>query len=362
MSDTRDRLVVVIMAGGSGTRFWPLSTSRRPKQFLTLFGERSMLQHTWDRISDLVPPERCLVLTGRKYVSLAAEQLPMLPEGNIIGEPLPRDTAGAVGLAAAICRSRHPGSVMAVLTADHFIQPTDIFQQTLLSAAEEAASADCLYTFGISPTHPATGYGYLERGVSTGIEGHYKLKRFVEKPDIIRARRFLSNGNFYWNSGMFVWKTDTIWSELHKHLPAHVETLAPLSKVDSWQHFQEVLEACFFKLEGISIDFGVMEKAADVRVVSGMFEWSDVGSWPALENTFYTKGGDEEGSENRGRGRLFSQQAENNFVFCEDENETVALVGVRDLMVIRSGDRTLIAPRDQAEAIKDLVKELNDED
>ena len=350
------QLVVVIMAGGSGTRFWPLSTEQLPKQFIRLFGDRTMLQLTWDRIAGLVPPERVLVLTNARFAATVASQLPRLPAANIIGEPMPRDTSGAIGLAAALCRGRHEDPVMAVLTADHRIQPVALFHSTLLSAARAAAASDALITFGIEPTFPATGYGYLEAGDlladDDGVE-HYPLLRFCEKPDLETARGFVDTGRFCWNSGMFVWRTSSIWRELQTHLPRHAAAIAPLAEADGTDRWAQALHDAFQPLPKISIDFGVMEKAATVRMVRARFEWSDVGGWLALEQ-FHEADGD----GNRSRGQLEPLDAQRNFVFCEDDRETVALVGVEDLVVVRAGDRTLVTHRDRAEEVKGIVERM----
>ncbi len=349
-------LVVVIMAGGSGTRFWPLSTEQLPKQFIRLFGSRTMLQLTWDRIAGLVPPERVLVLTNARFAATVAQQLPGLPVANIIGEPMPRDTSGAIGLAAALCRGRHGDPVMAVLTADHRIEPVDQFRATLLSAARAAAASEALITFGIEPSFPATGYGYLEAGElleeDDGV-GHHRLLRFCEKPDLETARGFVDSGRFCWNSGMFVWRTSSIWRELEAHLPRHAALLAPLAEADGTEGWADALRAAFETLPKVSIDYGVMEKAASVRMVRARFQWSDVGGWLALEQ-FHEP--DPDG--NRSRGHIEPLDARRNFVFCEDDTETVALVGVEDLVVVRAGNRTLVTHRDGAEEVKKIVERM----
>lgn len=358
MSDTGD-LAVVIMAGGAGTRFWPLSTEQRPKQFLNLFGEHTLLQQSYRRVEGLVPPERVLVLTNQRFVSQVCEQLPEIPRQNIIGEPLRRDTAAAVALAALLCRRRFGNPAMAVLTSDHLIQPVDRFHLTLLSAVRAVGTsegAEALYTFGIHPSYPATGYGYLQRGekvlTDQGIE-HYELLKFREKPDRRTAERYLDSGQFLWNSGMFVWSTEAILAELAAHLPNHLEQLEPALEHDGTPAFDEALGGAFEALQPISIDFGVMEKARRVRCVASGFDWSDVGGWPALEGLL-----EQDATANSHRCRLFVQGAGHNLVFCEDRDEVVALVGVDDLVVVRAGNRTLVVRRDSTEQIKQLVKDL----
>jgi len=356
MSSEKPDLVVMIMAGGAGTRFWPLSTADKPKQFLRLFGDRSLLEQCYDRLAGFVPDHRILVLTNKALVPLVRMQLPMLPAENVIGEPLRRDTAAAVALAAALCRRRYGNPVMIVLTADHLIKPADLFQRTLLSAAKGARENNVLYTFGIRPAHPATCYGYLERGEKVGEEegiGHYELVRFKEKPDAQTAAKYLESGRYFWNSGMFVWSVDTILSELEKQLPDHLKLLAPAVEKEGTPGFKDALALAFEPLRATSIDFGVMEGAKRSRMVAAEYYWSDVGGWLALEE-FLEK--DEAG--NTHRGKIESLAAGGNLVFCENESDTVALIGVDNLVVVRAGDKTLIVPRDRAEEIKKLVKRI----
>ncbi|HQL88993.1 MAG TPA: sugar phosphate nucleotidyltransferase [Syntrophales bacterium] len=355
MSALEKRLVAVIMAGGMGTRFWPLSTPARPKQFVTLFGERSLLQMSFDRLRGLVPPERILVLTNAAHVAIAREQLPELPEGHIIGEPVRRDTAAAVALAAVLVRERFGDSVILTLTADHLIEPTEIFQQDLVSAARQVAAADVFYTFGIRPAYPATVYGYLETGAAVaaddGIE-HFELRQFKEKPDLETARRYVDSGRFLWNSGMFVWKAATILREIRTWLPGHSEALEPLGGCDGTPRWQEALEKAFAGIRPISIDYGVMEKTrTPLRCVASRFSWSDVGGWPAL--------GDLLARDSRGnavRGTLRAIDASGNLVFSEAPGETVALIGVEGLIVVRSGNRTLVARKEDADRIRELLE------
>jgi len=356
MTSRQHDIVVVIMAGGAGTRFWPLSTENRPKQFLNLFGGRSLLQQSYDRVTAMVPDDRILVLTNQSLVQLVYEQLPQLPRSNVIGEPFRRDTAAAVALAALVCRRRYGNPVMVVLTADHLIKPVELFTRSILSAANAAASETVLYTFGIQPTYPASCYGYLESGDKVGEYGgvsHYDLVRFVEKPDGPTARKYLETGRYYWNSGMFVWSVETILGELERQLPAHLDHLAPAVEKEGASNWQHELAGAFEQLEATSIDFGVMEGARHVRMLAATFYWNDVGGWLALEEFM-----DKDGAGNACRGRLETLEAKNNLVFCEDEGETVALIGVENLVLVRAGKHTLVVPRERTEEIKQLVKQL----
>ncbi|MBW1942638.1 MAG: mannose-1-phosphate guanylyltransferase [Deltaproteobacteria bacterium] len=358
MEKAQNEKVAVIMAGGMGTRFWPLSTAQRPKQFLKLFDDRSLLQKSFDRIADLFAPERILVLTNRAFVDLTREQLPEIPVENIIGEPLKRDTAAAVCLGALLCREIFGNPVMITLTADHMIEPQEVFHKTLLSAVNMAQQSSALYTLGIQPTHPSTGYGYLELGQKVADDGeieHFKLIRFKEKPDPETARQYVASGRFLWNSGMFVWNTDNILDEMTRYLPHHVKAISEAVQAFDTSRWMEALEGAFASLERISIDYGVMEKAMEVRCVWCRFSWKDVGGWQALSDYLpQAEGG------NYFRGHLEQLDSKGNLVFCEDPEETVMLVGVQDLIAVRSGGNTLITHKDRAEEVKKLVEKMQE--
>jgi mannose-1-phosphate guanylyltransferase len=356
MPEKKLDLVVVIMAGGAGTRFWPLSTEDKPKQFLNLFGDRTLLQKSYDRVANLLHPERILVLTNAAFVPLVKEQLPEIPSDNIVGEPIRRDTAAAVCLAALLCRKRFGNPVIATLTADHVIEPVDLFQRTLLSAARRASETGGLYTFGIEPTSPATGYGYLERGIQIALEDgieHYELLRFKEKPDLEVARQYVASGRFCWNSGMFVWTADDILKELEKHLPGHVNNLSTAVTFDKTPQWNQALKEAFELLHPVSIDYGVMEKANNVCCVASEFLWHDVGGWLALQNFL-----PEDETGNYCRGKALTLDATDNVLFCEDPDETMVLIGVKDLVVVRSGAITLITHKDRAEDLKKIVESM----
>lgn len=370
-------IAVVIMAGGAGTRFWPLSTESRPKQFLKLLGERSLLQESYERARLLAAPERILVLTSEAFVPLVREQLPDLPPGNVVGEPRRRDTAAAVALGALLLRRRWGNPVMAILTADHRIEPLEAFRAAMLSAAAAAAGEPVLYTFGIPPTYPATGYGYLQVGEKVQADAeagggrrapqtgdgqtaaqpeHRELRCFREKPDTQTAREFVGSGEFLWNSGMFVWQVEAILAELRRHLPGHLSALEAAVEREGTGEFPVLLEDAFAVLAPVSIDFGVMERAARVRVVVAPFGWSDLGGWLALEEFLA-----EDGRGNRYRGQVTTLNATGNLVFNDDPEELVALVGVRDLVVVRAGSRTLVVDRSHCEDVKELVRALERE-
>ena len=342
--------VAVIMAGGAGTRFWPLSTEERPKQFIALTGDRTLLQMSYDRIASEVGAEKVLVLTNAAYVELVAEQLPELPRENIIGEPCRRDTAGAGALAALLVEDRFGSVPMIVLTADHVVGPLEEFHLAL-SEAVERCGGGTLYTLGIRPTYPATQFGYLEmdQEIDGGDLPHFALARFKEKPDRATAVDFLQIGRFYWNSGMFVWQTDDIVAEFREHLPEHLEILRPVIQKVGTPEFAEA----FARLQPISVDFAILEKAGCIQAVIPRIEWDDVGGWRAVSDYLrHTEDG------NRVKGEVHSYKSSSNTVFLEDPEEKIVLLGVSDMVVVRSGGRTLVARKEDLDLIKTAVKEL----
>jgi mannose-1-phosphate guanylyltransferase len=353
-------LAAVVMAGGAGTRFWPLSTAARPKQLLALVGERSLLQQSCDRLVGLVPFERILVVTGEALVPAVRTQLPELPPDNVIGEPARRDTAAAVGLGALVCRARWGNPVIVTVTADHLIEPVEAFQRAVLSAARAARSTGALYTFAIRPTYPATGYGYLELGDREAVDDdteHYRLLAFHEKPPLDVARTYFESGRFCWNSGMFAWTAGAIIAELERQLPLHLHGLERAVAADRTPAWPEALAGAFLPLKPISVDFGVMEKARDVRCVAAGFSWSDVGGWLAVKELLPA-----DSSGNRLRGRVYTLSSSGSLVYCENPAETVLLAGLDDVVVVRAGSRTLVARADRLEEIKRVVQEMPPEE
>ncbi len=350
-------LYAVIMAGGSGTRFWPASRRARPKQFLPISGEgsRPMIAETYERLAGQVPPERILVVTAEEQRELVAEALPDLASENVLLEPMARNTAPCIALAAFEIARRDPNSVQIVLPADHIIQPKRTFQESLTRAAAEAVASEALLTFGIRPNQPATGYGYIEVGeLLSDVDGFavHSVERFVEKPDLETAKEFLSSGKFLWNSGMFVWATGAILAAYEEHLP---EVPAGLREVEAGKP----LDAVYAELTPVPIDKAIMERARNVRVLPVDYRWSDVGSWAALPEIYDS---DSQGNYDvlSGGARLFAEASSGNVVYCEGE-EILALVGVRDLVVVRSGKTTLVCRRESAQDVKKIVERLKNE-
>lgn len=354
----------VVLAGGYGERFWPASTAAKPKQLLSLLGDRTMLEMAVDRLEGLIPVERVLVLTSDDLVAPTRAATPGLPIANIIGEPMRRDTAAAVALAAAVVKARDPEGVFCIVTADHVMGDLDLFRSTLEAGLDLAAAEDVLITIGITPRHPATGYGYI-RAVETFSEagtGEIEFRsvdRFVEKPDRATAEGYVESGEFWWNSGMFVWSVSAVHKAFAAHRPelsAFIDALVP--SVDG-PDFVAALAAGFEPLEKISIDYALMERADNIVMAVGTFAWDDVGSWPAVGSHL-----DNDADGNAVRGQLETVDAANNIVVSEGtgaDGRVTALIGVSDLIVVHTDTATLIVPKDRAEDVKKLVARLRED-
>jgi len=340
----------LIMAGGSGTRLWPLSRRGRPKQLLRLFEGASLLQHAWRRLEGLFAPESVWVITSASYLDLVAQELPEIPRENLIGEPMGRDTANAIGLAAHLLARRDPEGTMGVFTADHLISPQEEFAAAIdlgLAAAEQFPES--LVTFGIIPDRPHTGYGYIHRGESLG-EGTYRVLAFKEKPTRELAETYVQSGEYFWNSGMFAWRISAILAELERCLPENHRILVELA--ERWSAIADTPEAArlFAQLPKISVDFGVMEKARSVLTVEMNCRWLDLGSWSALADT---RVADERGNVTIAPCTLVVD-GRNNILVSESEH-LIAVMGLSDLIVVHNGDATLICPRDCEQQIKQLA-------
>ena len=344
----------VILAGGYGERFWPLSTSKRPKQLLSLVGDKPLLSQAVDRLDGLIPPENVFVVTTQDLVEATRTVCPELLPDNVIGEPMRRDTAPAVAISAALVKARSKDGVFSILTADHIIENVDIFQTTLREGLTLAGQENVILTIGITPTYPATGYGYIEAGPveveSDGIAFH-KAVRFVEKPDQVTAQTYLDHGSFFWNSGMFIWSVKTLEQEFAKHCPellGLMDALAPTIGTDS---FLTELTQQFEALDKISIDYALMEKADNILMARGVFSWDDVGSWPAIENHF-----DKDPSDNVLIGACEQVDASGNIVVSKER--VTALLGVKDLVVVQAEGVTLVCNKNSAQDVKRLVEQL----
>lgn len=349
-----NQFYAVILAGGKGERFWPLSTERRPKQLLSLVGDEPLVAQAVRRLETLVAPERVFIVTNADLVGSIRAVVPSLPAENIVGEPFGRDTAAAVTLGAALVATRDPGAAFCVLTADHVIKDAARFRRTLGDAFRMAMSSDCLVTIGIKPAFPSTGYGYVECAEAIPFEGEtrfFKALRFVEKPDAETARQYAASGRYSWNSGMFIWSLTALGRAFGRHSPALGGLLKRLKPAVGAPDFAGRLRTEYERIEKISIDYAVMEKADNIVMARCDFDWDDIGSWTALENHFPR---DEAG--NVVAGCAETMDAKGNIVFSRDG--LTALVGVDNLVVVRSGPVTLVCRRDSVQDVKKLVQKL----
>lgn len=348
-------IYALILAGGSGERFWPLSRKSRPKQLLRLISKKTLLEDTVARLDGLVPRERVLVLTNVEQEAAVRELLSDFPKENIVAEPAKRDTAAAVALGAGWVAGRDHSATMLVLPADHVIADGAAFRETLSTAAAAAEETGSLVAIGIKPTWACPGFGYIEQGEPVRSRGKaskiaiHHVQRFREKPNVDLAESFLRKGNFRWNAGMFVWSVATVLSEFNRHAP---ELADFISQIRAPAKFEKVLQERFSKLPRISFDYAIMEKADRVLVVEASFDWDDVGTWAAVARYFKN---DKEG--NAANREITAVDSSNNIVFDQDD-ATVALLGVHNLIVVRTRDALLICHRHQAEKIKNLISKL----
>ncbi len=348
-------LYVLILAGGSGERFWPLSRRARPKQLLSLFSDETLLEQTLSRLDGLVEADHILILTNREQEAAVKQLASALPAENIVAEPAKRDTAAAIALAAGWISLRDPQATMIVLPADHVIQDKAGFQKTMLAAVKAAEETGDLVTIGLQPTWACPGFGYIELGDRAEIQGAegspaiFEALSFREKPSPELAEKFVSQGNFRWNAGMFVWPLTAIVSAFQAHAPALASFIEQLQETRDLPH---MLESVFPSLPKISIDYAVMEKASRVLVVEAVFDWDDVGGWTAISK-YLPQAAD----GNSANCPLSAEHASDNIVFSKGPTH-VALMGVHNLIVVHTDDAILVCNRDDAEQIKHLVAGL----
>jgi mannose-1-phosphate guanylyltransferase len=359
-------LHAVIMAGGAGTRFWPASRTALPKQLLDLAGRRTMLQGTIDRLGRLVPADRVLVVTNRNLTDAVIEQLPELPRRAVLGEPCKRDTAPCIALAAALLLSSDPDAIMAVMPADQVIRQESRFQAAIALAADLVGQDDQrIVTFGIRPTYPAESFGYLERGEAVGESRQtscdqsdlpvFRVSRFREKPSAEVARQYIETGNFYWNSGIFVWRAATILDAIRRFEPDMHQHIAAIAAAAGSERFDETFEREFTAIRGKSIDFAVLEHYENVVVVEAAFDWDDLGSWRSLERLY---GADESG--NTVIGRHLGIRTSGSIVRSSDRH-LVATLGMTDCIIVHTEDATLVANKNDEEAIRQLVQLIKEQ-
>jgi mannose-1-phosphate guanylyltransferase len=348
----------IVMAGGVGARFWPYGTSRLPKQFLPIADSNdTMLQLTIKRLKDIVPIDRVFIITNKQYIDLVKKQLPKIPKENIIGEPVGRNTAPCIGLASIMLRQFDEQAKMFVLPADHLIENVDEFVKVVNTGLKFVEKEDAIVTLGIVPSHPETGYGYIQyiedavydvEGSDTGI---FRVKTFAEKPTLDVAKVFLESGDFLWNSGMFIFRADTILGQMEKHLPDLYHAMQKIEKAIHTAKYQKTLDQVFAEIKGISIDYGIMEKAKNVYVIKADLKWSDLGSW---DEVYRLRAKDK--NRNAVIGDTLIKDSNNNLIMSS--KGFVGVIGVDDLIIINTKDGLLVCKKDRTQEVKEIVDYL----
>ncbi|TVX97081.1 mannose-1-phosphate guanylyltransferase [Cohnella terricola] len=345
----------LIMAGGKGERFWPKSRTNLPKQFLNISGNKSMIQQAVARLERLMQIEQIFIVTNELYAELISAQIPHLPIENLIIEPSGRNTAPSIALSSLYIEERYPDSTIIVLPSDHIIKNEGEFVDILKTASEVAESGENIVTLGITPTYPETGYGYIESAneISTlnNLEVH-RVRRFVEKPDSITAESYVTSGNYYWNSGMFIWKSSTILECFKKFMPAIYEIMMEIQHKIKAGAAQEAIHLDFAKMPEESIDYGIMEKADNIFVIPCKFGWDDVGSWTALDRI-----NERDDFGNVIKGNILNIDTKR-CIIESNNGKLVATLGIEDLIVVDTDDVTLICSKEKAQEMKLLLKEL----
>ena len=346
-----DNVYAVILAGGSGERLWPMSTPERPKQFVEVFGGKPLLRHAVDRLKGFIPPERTLVITAESLVALTKKALPMLPKANILGEPCRRDTAAAMAVACGLVKQLGGADAVAcVLTADQLMTPESKVRQILKDAVKAARRFDAIVTLGIVPTHPATGYGYIEcaEKLDVGTPTPFnRVKRFVEKPDLKTAKKYVKSPRFRWNSGMFIWKVATMEAEFMRSAP---DIGAMIGKVATSKNVRALMKQEYPALRKISVDFAVMEKAKNIIVAECNFDWDDVGSWTSLANHFPA---DNNGNVKLGNVRALDSSGS---IFVSSDSHHLAVFGLEEVVVVHTPTATLVCAKSKVAELKRLLK------
>ena len=346
-------MYIVVMAGGKGTRFWPRSRTSIPKQLLDIVGEKTMIQETVERVLPIASKDKILIVTNKEHINDLKSQLPDIPDRNIIVEPVGRNTAPCICLAATRIHKQEPEEIMAVLPADHYIGDAKAFCCFLEKAAEAARLSNALVTIGISPQKPETGYGYIQFDEQSDSEhkGVYRAISFHEKPDLKRAEEFLRQGNFLWNSGMFVWKASAILNEIKKHLPEIYSSIVNVEPLWDTPEVGAAIASAYEKIESISIDYGVMEKSGNVLTLKGDFDWNDIGSWSAIHDI-----SEKDKDSNTLRGDVISVDSKDVLVYSP--KKLTAVVGLRDVIVVETDDALLVCAMDKAQDVRKVVDML----
>ncbi len=344
----------VIMAGGRGTRFWPLSSGDTPKQFLRILGKETLIQSTVKRLHPLFDLKNIIIVTAKEQYDLVREQLPKLPRKNIILEPEGKNTAPCIGLAAVHIRKRSKDSAFVVMPSDHIIKTPAKLRGTLKAVLKSVDEFDALYTIGFKPSYPETGYGYIKKGERLKKIGSYEVCRvdkFTEKPVLNLAKKYIASGNYFWNSGIFGWKTETILGEFKKYSPSLYKSLLKIENSIGKAKYEKVLKSEYGGLEKDSIDYAILEKARNTLVVPSSMNWTDIGSWDALENVFSS-----DKKKNISCGENFILDSGNNIAFSREGN--IVLQGVKDLIVVKSGNRVFVCKRGKSQDVRKVVEFL----
>ncbi|MBQ9807377.1 MAG: mannose-1-phosphate guanylyltransferase [Ruminococcus sp.] len=347
------KITAVIMAGGRGERFWPKSRNSRPKQFLSLTSDgETMIQKTVRRLSPLVAPEDIFIVTNAAYKELVADQLPEVPAENVLAEPCARNTAPCIAFAAAVIGRKYDDAMMLVLPSDHLIGYENIYIKTLKKAVSVAEQGKNLVTIGITPTYPETGYGYINFGEESGDA--YAVERFVEKPDLPTAKKYLSSGKYLWNSGMFVWKISSVMANLKEFMPEIYEGALRIGESFGTDSFEETLVKEFTAFTSESIDFGIMEKASDIYTIPGSFGWDDVGSWLAVERINET-----DDDKNYIDGDVITVDSKRTTV-CGGKR-LIAAIGTRDIIIVDTDDVLLVCSKNNTQDVKKAIAQLKEQ-
>ncbi len=342
------KLYAVIMAGGVGSRFWPRSKKRLPKQLIKIFGDMTMIQATVDRLSGIVEKDNIFIITNELQRPEVIKQLHNVPEENIIEEPFGRNTAACIGLASIIIKAKDPDAVTVVLPADHIIKEKDKFLETIQDAAKFAYESKGLVTIGINPTRPETGYGYIQINDEEVSKNVFKVYTFAEKPNYATALRFIESGDFLWNSGMFIWRVDAILDEIKNFMPDLHEGLIKIQENISKPNFRDELINVYGQLKKTSIDYGIMEKSSKVFLTKGMFTWSDVGSWEEVYQL-----SEKNNNGNAITGKVFTDMVADSYIYSPDK--MTAVIGLDNIIVINHEDTVLVCRRDKAQNVKEIV-------
>ncbi|MBN1793711.1 MAG: mannose-1-phosphate guanylyltransferase [Candidatus Omnitrophica bacterium] len=350
----------IVMAGGKGERLWPLSRRKRPKQMLSIFSKQPMIKETYNRVEAIFQHGPVWVITGKEHLTQIKKSLPKAKNLRVIAEPVGRNTAACIGLAAILIEYDDPNGIMVALPSDHYIEDGPKFKNALIEAVAQADHFNSIVTIGIWPTYPSTGYGYLELGSRVGY-GHverscrvYAIEKFIEKPTYEAAQGFLKSGKFLWNSGIFVWRVSRILDEIKQHIPALYAGLQKIKKHIGTSTFSNTLEKAYKTLPNISIDYGVMERCRESFTVIGNFRWSDVGAWASLEDIFSI---DREGNVVVGPAIL--SKTRNSIIFSDSKKGVIGIHGLDNVVVVKSGEEVLVCRKDKSQEVKELIAKLS---